>query len=193
MGLANLRDGDDPLIWFRNHFPQVLADLSSGPVRKQTEGPEESYDYYAPCLDDASKCKYLLMPLRATLRALWRASDSGTKKWGMFRISQDFFHQGNAGLIQSPLDNSWDFLLTEVKPPSQTERLLLELVDLAEYTRYCDRPDCSAPYFIASNRGQKYCSTDCRDHAQREFKLKWWKEKGSQRRASKTKREKRAK
>jgi len=196
-GLANLQDGDDPLKWFRNHFPPVLADLGSGPVRKQTgpeqTGPEEPYEYYGHCSDDASKCKYLLTPLRATLRAIWRAPDTGTKKWGMFRISQDFFHQGNASLIQTPLDNSWDVLLRGVKAPSQTERLLLEFVDLAEYTRYCDCPDCSAPYFIASKRSQKYCSTDCRDRAQREDKLKWWKEKGSQRRARKTKREKESK
>ena len=186
-GLANLQDGDDPLRWFRSHYPQVLADLSSVAVRKQTKDSEESFEYYAPCLDDESKCKYLLMPLRATLRGIWRAPDVGTKKWGMFRISQDFFHQGNAAVINTPLENPWDFLLREVKPPSQTERLLLQFVDLAEYTRYCDCSDCSAPYFIASKRSQKYCSTDCRDRVQREFKLKWWREKGSRQRSSKTK------
>jgi hypothetical protein len=189
-GLANLQDGDKPLKWFRRNFPYVLADLSSSIVRMETEDPEESLPYYRPCLDDESKCKYLLLPLRATLRAIWQAPDRRTKEWGMFRVSQDFFHQGNSSLIHSPLDDPWNVLLTQVKPPSQTELLLLEFVKLAEYTRYCGNPDCTSPYFIASKRSQKYCTTDCASCAQREFKLKWWREKGSKQRAAKAKRPK---
>jgi hypothetical protein len=188
-GLANLQDGDDLLKWLRTNFPHVLTDLTSGIVRMQTDDPEE-YEYNAPCSDDASKCKYLLRPLGATLRAIWQAPDRRTKEWGMFRISQDFFHRGAGSLIHSPLDNSWDLLLTQVKPPTQTERLLLEFVRVAELTHYCANPDCKTPYFIASKRSQKYCSTPCRAYGNRELKLRWWREKGSQWRANKAKRPK---
>lgn len=40
----------------------------------------------------------------------------------------------------------------------------------------CPNPDCPAPYFFASKKGQKYCSPECAKPSQRESKRRWWDE-----------------
>jgi len=125
--------------------------------------------------------------LRDTLRAIWRAPDERTKEWGLFRISQHFFLQGDPSLIKLPTANASDFMLCW-KPPSRTERFLLELMRWADLLRFCCNPDCDAPYFIANKRSQKYCHTECSRPAQRKSKRKWWATTGRQRRSAKRKR-----
>ncbi|SRR6266481_2465813 len=186
--VANLRDDDGGFQWFQTNFPYVLEDLAPRPVLRavRSTGPEdEPYNYYAWCQDAESKYRDWLLPLRKTLREIWRAPDKRTKEWGMFRVSQDFFLQGDASLIFPPLDNPADILLVNLKPPGRTERLLLELMRWAELTHYCDNQDCPAPYFIASRRSQKYCSEECSKTAQQESKRRWWAEKGTQWRRNK--------
>jgi hypothetical protein len=49
----------------------------------------------------------------------------------------------------------------------------------AERALHCPNPDCVAPYFFATKKGQKYCSDICALPAQRESKLRWWRENRS--------------
>src|SRR5215472_9472728 len=44
--------------------------------------------------------------------------------------------------------------------------------------RTCANPTCQTPLFIAGKAGQVYCSDLCAAHAQREYKARWWREKG---------------
>jgi len=41
---------------------------------------------------------------------------------------------------------------------------------------HCPNPECPAPYFFRSKKGQKFCSPECAKPAQREAKRKWWNE-----------------
>jgi hypothetical protein len=183
-GVANL--GDDDLGWFQKKYPYVLEELPPMLVlmEETDEDSGDDYPYYAPPGDIGSKYKYWLLRLRDTLRAIWRAPDRQTKRWGMFRISQDFFLQGSRELLHGPLDNAADDMLLGLKPPTRTELLLLQFTRWSDLTRYCDNPGCSAPYFIARDPRQKYCSDGCAKPAQREYKQKWWAENGRNWRAS---------
>lgn len=40
----------------------------------------------------------------------------------------------------------------------------------------CGGPDCAAPYFFRTKKGQKFCSPECADPARRDAKLRWWNE-----------------
>jgi hypothetical protein len=192
VSVANLRDDDQGFEWFKKNLPYVLKDVTAPTVCKEAvfTNPDESFSYIGSASTPREKWKYWILPLRATLRAIWRAPDRRTKEWGMFRVSQDFFSQGKGDLIHAPLDGSWDFLLKELKPRTRTERLILEFTRWAELTRYCDNPDCPAPFFIAARRNQKYCTSKCAEPAQREFKREWWAKNGKGRRAAKAKRPK---
>ena len=67
-------------------------------------------------------------------------------------------------------------LLPEV-PLTSFEAAMFHLqTQLADSLRRCPNPTCPAPYFFATKKGQKFCSTVCAAPAQRESKRKWWRE-----------------
>lgn len=39
---------------------------------------------------------------------------------------------------------------------------------------HCPNPECPAPYFFSTEKGQKYCSPECARPAQLESKRRWW-------------------
>jgi hypothetical protein len=182
--IASLPDNPDRgLSLLKSKFPYVLSELPRRMVRKELLfGPGESYPQYQVPKDEVEKYLYLVLPLRNRLRTLWGVSDRNTKLMGIMRISQDFFLRGDQGL-DDPDHVEADFHLIE-RPPCRTERLLLCLIDLADYTRRCAASDCPAPYFVASRRSQKYCSRKCAKESQREFKRIWWRNNGKSWRAS---------
>jgi hypothetical protein len=49
-----------------------------------------------------------------------------------------------------------------------------------ERLRVCSRPACSHPYFVARHLKQTYCSDACAQWGQRQWKLKWWAEHGTE-------------
>ena len=50
----------------------------------------------------------------------------------------------------------------------------------------CHNPDCPAPFFIARRRTQKFCELGpCTAYAQRQYSNKWWRDKGTKKRAKK--------
>jgi len=49
----------------------------------------------------------------------------------------------------------------------------------------CRNPDCPAPYFLGTKKGQKYCTQVCSHKAQIEYKRQWWSAVGSERRKDK--------
>lgn len=53
--------------------------------------------------------------------------------------------------------------------------------------RFCKRPDCQTPYFVAGHLKQRFCSDTCAAWGQREWKKHWWRTKGQAWRESKKK------
>lgn len=182
--LANLNDKAD-FKQLRTKFPDVLEVVKRTMVVTYS-APPTVYRPGTPEHDEWARQSWLI-PLRDTLRAIWRAPDVRTKEWGLFRISQDFFLRGDPSLIQLPTSNGTDFLLRS-GPPTQIEQFLLELMRWADLLRYCGNPGCTMPYFIATRRSQKYCSEPCSGPAQREFKRRWWALRGRHLRSGKRKR-----
>jgi hypothetical protein len=181
-GIANLRADKALFSWLKAHFPYVLEDVDVWFVRHLAMNAEEE-DYDPSCPDEDLILRYWLVPLKQTLRALWMVQDKMTRKWGMFRISQNWFLQGRRDLIRFPRANDSD-LLGALRAPGKAERLLSELVDRFEMARLCLNPQCDTPYFIATQHQQKYCSDGCARFGKRESQRKYWAEKGGSRRAS---------
>jgi hypothetical protein len=180
--LANLRDEKNGLKWLRSKFPDVLEAESRTVVAVPSVSPKV-YRPGTPEHDELVR-KSWLIPLRDTLRVIWRTPDVKSKQWGLFRISQDFFLQGDPHMIRRSEGRGLDFLLSW-KPPTRTELFLLALMEWADFLRYCNNEDCPAPYFIATKRTQKYCSRDCAKPFQQEAKRRWWATTGRQRRSAK--------
>lgn len=67
-------------------------------------------------------------------------------------------------------------LLPEVPLTSFEAAMFYLQTQLTDSLRRCPNPTCPAPYFFATKKGQKFCSTVCAEPAQRESKRKWWNE-----------------
>jgi len=46
--------------------------------------------------------------------------------------------------------------------------------------RYCEHPDCTTPYFVATHMKQQYCSPPCAAWGQAQSKKGWWQKRGPQ-------------
>ncbi len=71
---------------------------------------------------------------------------------GQIEIRKDWLHFKCGSL--------WDFMT-------------LELLSKREKVRFCRRPECDHPYFTAQHGKEQYCSTNCANWAQSEWKRQW--------------------
>ena len=55
---------------------------------------------------------------------------------------------------------------------------IYELLKLSRFARICARPDCAAAFFVAKDLRTRYCSTDCSDLMQEQWRLDWWRKNG---------------
>lgn len=116
-------------------------------------------------------------------RKIWDAPDQRHRDWFLFKLREfwwNWYLRVNTGELSKA------FHLTPVvqsalriwTPPEPTafEAVLFYLQRDVDRLRHCPNPDCVSPYFIATKKGQKYCSDACAVPAQREAKRKWWAE-----------------
>src|SRR5262249_19174616 len=68
-------------------------------------------------------------------------------------------------------------ILSSDEPPAvvtPVEAMIFHLRQNQKRALCCRNPECPAPYFFASKKGQEYCSTECAKPAQRLAKRRWW-------------------
>ena len=136
----------------------------------------------------------ILRKIRFYLQQFWALPDLYTRDWYLHRAR----HYHHSHLIQPQLiearqefeaastaddartKSTWLNIQTENAldaPPRRTpfEESLFHLQRIADKVRFCPNPECRGiPYFIASKKGQKYCSKSCALPTQRASKRKWW-------------------
>jgi hypothetical protein len=121
-------------------------------------------------------------PLRDAIRAIWIASDSRTKEWGVFRLIESATTSDTNVLpdvIPAALSIK-DGRVAPIQPETPFERCMRYLLLQGTRPAVCANANCPGPYFFARRRSQKYCSEDCALPAQRQFKREWWAKNGRQ-------------
>lgn len=181
--IANL--SDDPVATSRLNarFPDIVPGRAWW-VDQQKKAIEEMHQ--AKLADDEIiKDLHLkhLLEIRDTLRLIWAEPDLRKREWLVFRLRDELMARADPGLAHAGGGIMGISLLKRLPPPTAFEQALIVLFKSADRARYCNNPDCPAPYFFARRRTQKYCSDACALPAQREFKRKWWKEHGDHWRA----------
>lgn len=77
-----------------------------------------------------------------------------------------------------------------------TDKFLMVLLYALKHVhllRYCANPDCKEPYFVGKRTSQIFCSESCAQPAQRDAKLKWWREHGEAARRKRLQKKRRGK
>ena len=83
--------------------------------------------------------------------------------------------QVHYGVVEIKVDDLWTFIC-----------FLFLLDEMNGSLEKCANPECPAPFFVASRRTQRFCELGpCTEYAQRQYALKWWRDKGAKRRAKK--------
>lgn len=118
--------------------------------------------------------------LREFLRKAWISSDTRERDWYLFELREIYNQMARRGKM-SLRERQQDDLAVEVSDPRYSpppigplEAALFYFQRIGHRARYCLNKECSAPYFFATRKGQKYCSEKCALPAQQEAKRKWW-------------------
>lgn len=113
---------------------------------------------------------------RDRLRAIWRSPDQYTADWRVFRL-QSALHGMRALRRTDDEDATGDI------PPSPNAPINQALTWLRKKfpnLKVCGNEVCQTPYFIRANGKQRFCSVDCAEKAQREYKAAWWNKNGAE-------------
>ena len=87
------------------------------------------------------------------LRTAWRESDPYKFKMLCFRFMT--LYRGG-----------WEL--------GPVELAVFHFIDVRDRALRCKNPDCRAPYFFRTKKGQEYCCPKCAIPAQRAAKLRWY-------------------
>jgi hypothetical protein len=128
----------------------------------------------------------VLREMRDWLRAIWGAGDEYTADWRLFNLQR---HLHRVTHMNQSYDKNLQPPPLEV-PVNQALRYLRR--HLSRLKR-CASKDCKTPFFVADRGKQAYCSVECAEVAQREYKRSWWKKSGPAWRNSRRKGRKAAK
>jgi len=113
------------------------------------------------------------------LRRAWDEPDHRKREWLLFRL-REIFHFGVRPSARKDAPN---------EPPDLTpfEQAIAHLQAVLYRAKHCANPECPTPYFIAGSSRYRFCSGDCAAPSGLEAKRRWWTDKGSVKRATKSK------
>jgi hypothetical protein len=168
-----------------------------GHLRKLISGYEEVFGPIGSDLDPDTMM--LISILRESLRKAWVSPDSRHRDWHLFTLRRDYqqhrvviqnygshenllktmkpsaLADGDAAYAQKRMQDSE--AIDAVPPVDFIEAAVFHLqTSIAERAKYCRNSACTAHYFIAVKKWQKYCSEECAGPANRESKRQWWRD-----------------
>lgn len=169
--LANLRNDNLAVVRFEKSFPEFLNRHDSQThivesVEAQdgiaTSSGAQTFDYRY----------HSLFELRNQLREVWRTDEPDVREW---RAAQ---------FVAEPTMTVRFAAASGPPAPTPFQQAAVHLFRVAATMRYCQNPECPAPYFFAKRKSQMFCSDICTRPSQRAHKLRWWNETGKARRKS---------
>jgi hypothetical protein len=138
----------------------------------------------------------ILHKVRSYLQEFWKSQDPYARDWYIHRAREWYWkariqatdhnmamlreEEANANTADDARNaSSWLNIALDMAldiPPKRTafEQSLFHLQTIADKTRFCPNPQCQAPYFIASKKGQKFCSPECARPTLLASKRRYW-------------------
>ncbi len=175
--LANLHDDAASFERFARRWP-VFA-------RVGDDNPSDNYggyEYGEPWIrmpPSIPKRFFLMWQMREALREIWRGNSDKLTEVLLPSISEIYADPDPEGLWPPQLRVNWQRGEFVYKPRNEFQGAMHELFRRSLFVKVCANPDCPAPYFIAHKTAQRYCEEACAKVFQREWKRRWWNEKGT--------------
>jgi hypothetical protein len=161
----------------RSRAFRFLSDCANLEAEPHSEAADAAYEKlrkrYPEILQSLESPEALLW-FGEALRKAWDASTVRAREWYLMQ-AQSLMHLETA--------SSPDWPPPPPPEPSALEQALLHFRQNIGRALLCRKADCSTPYFIAREKGEKYCSEKCSHLATLATKKRWWdknRKKGSQ-------------
>jgi hypothetical protein len=196
--LANLTDSPETVARFLAKYPTFIPSELDPPesglddprfaLFKSTALETALNDFRAHCSPSMEEClrRARVFFLRHQLRELW--GNSGERADGIaYSLLFAAQFQESDATVYSPMGVDWLHGQLVYKPLDEFQAALYALLKCSYRAKVCARPGCSAPYFVANRITQQYCSTDCADAMQDEWRRIWWRSHGNEWRKKKNK------
>ena len=180
--LANLRDDPPSFERFARRWP-VFAPIWRGEFRVAGVVCDDWPTGMPPGLP---KRFFLIWQQREKLREIWRGNSNKLTEVLLASLDEIYEDPDPEGPWPRELKVDWQRGEFVYVPRREFQRAVYELFRRSPLAKVCGNPDCAAPYFIARKTAQRYCSDGCAQVFQREWKRRWWKEKGSKWRRKKS-------
>jgi hypothetical protein len=137
----------------------------------------------------------ILRKVRRYLQQFWKTQDPHERDWYIHRAREWYWRaraHGNPNVQQFRQEEAAATTVEDVRnasswlnitieealdvPPKRTafEESLFHLQTIADKTRFCPNLKCQAPYFIATKKGQKFCSPECARPTLLASKRRYW-------------------
>jgi hypothetical protein len=126
----------------------------------------------------------LIYEQREKLRGIWEGDEENALR--EFLLPPDppplnLSEELQVGFIwDSPIVFDWRRGQIVYQPRTEFQRAVYTLFRRSALARVCGNPDCPARYFVAKKATQRYCSEKCAEVFQKEWKRKWWAERGNE-------------
>jgi hypothetical protein len=175
--LVNTQDNTASFERFARHWP-VLA-------RVEDDNPSNNYRGYVygepwtRMPPSIPRRFFLTWQMREALREIWLGNSDKLTEVLLPSLDEIFGDPDPEGLWPPQLKVNWQRGEFVYKPRSEFQGAVYKLFQRSPFVKVCANPDCPAPYFIAHKTAQRYCEEACAKVFQREWKRRWWNEKGT--------------
>jgi len=169
---------EDANAWERlfRRYPEIL----SVPAHEVLPCTEQNFERFHQQMEMASS-------VGADLARAWEATELRRFEWYTWKAQMQYEYEAaiakhNVTHLEVDEVNLPGFtaaLIESDEPPTivtPVEAAIFHLRHNRRRALCCPNPDCPAPYFLASKKGQKFCSPECAKPSQRESKRRWWAE-----------------
>lgn len=119
---------------------------------------------------------------RDHVRAAWTGNERVIQYllgFGIEELGADSF-ETKVGGRANQIRPDWRRSGFRYEPQNTFQAAVYELLKHSRQARVCANPDCTNPYFIATDHRQKFCSPECTQPAQKEWRRRWWEQHGQQ-------------
>jgi hypothetical protein len=173
--LANLTVRPDAVLRFLDKHPNFVSEGMDSPATINLPKAEA----YGTRFVDAQR----VLVVRHYVRELWgnsgdRANDAAAKLLFANHLKRGKDVSEDSTL--SPYSIDWHHGKLVYKPLDEFQSALYAMMPRSHLAKVCARPGCAAPYFIARRVTQQYCSSDCADAMQDQWRRNWWKAHGNE-------------
>jgi hypothetical protein len=126
----------------------------------------------------------IIRELRDGFRAVWQTEDQSFANWRLFQLQSS---------LHALMDTTEVWQDKALQPPPKLAPIHQALHWVRQHLpklRKCGIPDCRYPFFVATGK-ERFCSSGCVAASQRLYRRNWWKKRGAEWRAMRSKQQSR--